>query len=134
LIKNELAQYVFWGIMATIINIVAFYVFTEFIGIRYIVSNIVAWILTVTFAFFTNKYLVFIDKDTAKEIIVSKYFIFLASRIITGVLDMGFMFLLVTIMVLDEMYSKILVSAFIIILNYFISKYLVFYKGKQLRF
>lgn len=47
---EELILYVFFGGLTTVVNIVVYGVCADLIGIHYLVSNGIAWILSVLFA------------------------------------------------------------------------------------
>lgn len=123
--KNSLyISYLFWGLLTTAVNIGVYYLFTAMLGIPYLISNLLAWFISVTFAFFTNKYFVF-DKSN-KRGIIKEYMLFFSSRIFTGILDMGMMYLLVSLLSFDDVISKILVNVFVIVANFLISKHIIF--------
>ena len=56
---KEVLAYIFFGICTTLVNIVVFQVCTALLRWNWALSNILAWILSVLFAFFTNKLLYF---------------------------------------------------------------------------
>ena len=86
-----------------------------------------SWIAAVTFAYFTNRKFVFESKNQniAKEAVS-----FYLSRIATLLLDMGFMFLLVTLAGINDKIAKLVVQVLVMISNYVLSKFFVFNKSK----
>jgi putative flippase GtrA len=112
--------------MTSIVNIGFFYFFAELGRIDYLISNAFAWLLSVTFAFFTNKYFVFFGRNKMEKKTSIQYLYFFGARLFTGIADMGLMFTLVSLAAIDEIISKVLVSALVIILNYIVSKNVVF--------
>ena len=61
-IKNDLprfVRYVFWGAITAFFNLGVYLLLTNALGLHYLVSNTVAWVLYVVAAFFTNKLYVF---------------------------------------------------------------------------
>ena len=50
----ELISYLFFGVCTTLVNIIVYYIFDVF-GSSTALSTVVAWILSVSFAFVTNK-------------------------------------------------------------------------------
>ena len=121
---NLYLRYFFWGIMTTGVNVSAYYIFANCIEIPYLISNLLAWLLSVSFAFFTNKYFVF-DSNT-KRSAVKNYFYFIGSRVLTGCLDMTLMYILITMISVNDVISKILVNIIVIIANFLVSKYYIF--------
>lgn len=121
-LDKELFLYVVFGTLTTIVNIVVYFAL-EFIGVNYIISNIIAWFLSVLFAYVTNRIWVFESKspDILKEMTL-----FFSGRIFSGVLDTALLYLFVDILTLGNTFSKIAVEIIITILNYLLSKLIVF--------
>lgn len=86
----------------------------------------VAWTIAVLFAFFTNKYFVFESKE--KSGILRELAVFTAGRLFSFGCEIAVMWLFVDRMHFNELFIKLMVSILIIILNYFLSKFLVFKK------
>ena len=59
---RELVWYVICGGMTTLVNIVSYGVCADILGIHYLVSNFIAWVLSVLFAYVSNRTLVFKSK------------------------------------------------------------------------
>ena len=121
-LDKELFWYVVFGTLTTIVNIVVYFAL-EFIGVNYIISNIIAWFLSVLFAYVTNRIWVFESRspDILKEMVL-----FFSGRIFSGVLDTALLYLFVDILTLGNTFSKIAVEIIITILNYLLSKLIVF--------
>lgn len=122
MLKKETFLYLFFGGLTTLINIII-YKSLVFLNIDYIIANIIAWIISVIFAFITNKYYVFNKKNTN---LIKEFIKFISSRLSTGLLDLFFMFLTVSIFNFDDFIMKILSNIIVIILNYILSKFIVF--------
>lgn len=126
--------YIIFGILTTIVNIVVYYVCTEVCMLHYLLSNVIAWLLSVLFAFVTNKLFVFESKSWQGKTLFAEIGGFFLARVATGVLDMMLMWLFVDIVQIDEMLAsgemlaKIVVNAIVIILNYVASKLWIFRK------
>lgn len=130
---KEILNYLICGGIATVINIVVYSVLVYIVlGENYnILSNTIAIIASVIFQYFSNKFFVFERKSqTAKENLIEagKFF---SGRAVTALLDEGMMFLGVDILNINNLFMKIITNIIVIILNYIISKFLVFTKGKQ---
>lgn len=124
MLKKETFLYLVFGGLTTLINIII-YKSLVFFNIDYIVANIIAWIISIIFAFITNKYYVFNKKNTN---LIKEFIKFISSRLGTGLLDLFFMFLTVSIFKFDDFIMKILSNIIVIILNYILSKFIVFKK------
>ncbi len=121
-LDKELFWYVVFGTLTTIVNIVVYFAL-EFIGVNYIISNIIAWFLSVLFAYVTNRIWVF---ESRSPDILKEMTLFFSGRIFSGVLDTALLYLFVDILTLGNTFSKIAVEIIITILNYLLSKLIVF--------
>lgn len=127
---QEIIKYLIFGVLTTIVNLLTYYllvttILNPNIEIELQIANIISWITSVTFAYITNKSYVFNSK--AKKI-WKEFFKFYTSRIATLILDMTIMYIFVSKLNLNDKIIKIITAIIIIILNYIISKFLVFKK------
>ena len=124
---KEVLLYLFFGGCTTLVNIISF-VLLRLLNIDLYVSNVVAWILSVLFAFVTNKLYVFESnrKDAKKTFVEGIYFF--GCRLLSLFFDIGIMYLLVNILRVNEVVSKVASNIFVIIINYFFSKMIIFKK------
>ena len=136
-IKELLKKYKFiilygiFGILTTIINIVTYALCYEMFNISNVVSNIIAWILSVLFAFITNKIWVFESKSFDFKIFIKELWNFIVCRLATGALDLGIMYVGVDLLKGPALILKIASNIIVIILNYVMSKLFVFKKGSN---
>lgn len=126
-----ITSYLFFGILTTIVNIAVFYALTQWTNLPYLISNVFAWILSMLFAYITNRQFVFsMDKNNQNNFLKECTYFF-SGRLLTGVLDMGLMFVFVTLLSLNNTISKIIVNIIVVVLNFLISKFIIFnYGGK----
>ena len=122
-IKKELLAYVIFGVLTTIVNIVVYFLFAKVCGVNYIISNIIAWFLSVLFAYVTNRIWVFESSNTN---ILKEGILFFGGRLFSGILDTGLMILFIDILTMGDMLSKIIVQVIVVIINYVFSKWIVF--------
>ena len=127
---KEIINYLIFGILTTIVSLLTYYILVFTIlnpnnAIELQIANIISWITCVTFAYITNRKYVFNSKDKkiTKEIIK-----FYSSRLTTLFLDMMIMYIFVTKLQFNDKIIKVIVQILIIILNYILSKILVFKK------
>ena len=52
---KELVLYVVFGVLTTVVSYVSYWIFTDFLHIPYMVSTALSWVLSVTFAYVTNR-------------------------------------------------------------------------------
>ncbi|MBR3156733.1 MAG: GtrA family protein [Methanobrevibacter sp.] len=122
-IDRELILYVVFGAFTFFVNLISYFFFANMLGINYLVSNAIAWFLSVLFAYITNRIWVFESKSPN---ILKEMSLFFGGRIFSGVVDMLLMYTFIDLLVLDSSISKIIVQIIVIILNYIFSKLIVF--------
>lgn len=120
--------YAIFGVFTTIVNIVTYNVCYSKFGISNTVSNVIAWILAVAFAYLTNKIWVFDSKSWAWDVLKREVAAFISCRLATGVVDIIIMYVTVDIMELPAILMKVASNVLVIILNYIFSKLIIFKK------
>ena len=121
-LDKELFLYVVFGTLTTLVNLVVYFIL-EHLGVNYIISNIIAWFLSVLFAYVTNRIWVFESKSPN---ILKEMVLFFGGRIFSGAVDTGLMYLFIDVLMISDLISKIVVQVIVIILNYVFSKLIVF--------
>ncbi len=129
---EEIVNYIVVGIMTTLVSWFVYFasVFTFLDAenpIQLQIANILCWMAGVAFAYVTNRKFVF--KSTEKNI-VKEATQFSVSRLSTLFLDMAVMFIMVTLMGINDGISKIVSAVLVTVANYLISKLFVFHKKK----
>lgn len=124
---SEILGYIFFGGLTTLVNIISFYLLSK-VGIGTYVSNLIAWILSVIFAFLTNKIFVFNSTSFKINIFFKEMISFFTFRLLSLGIDMAGMFLLISIFSINEMISKVFMNIIVIIVNYVFSKLFIFNK------
>ena len=122
-LKKELILYVVFGVLTTVVNIIAYVVFAKFLNVDYIISNIIAWFLSVLFAYITNRIWVFESKS---DNILREISLFFGGRLFSGVVDTSLLYLMVDILLIGDFVSKVVTQIIVVVLNYVISKLVVF--------
>ena len=131
LIKNsEVILYLVFGGLTTAVSILSFWLFIS-LNINELIANIFSWILAVTFAFFTNKKLVFKNKTNSPISFWKQFSLFYLSRLFTLAVEELIIAIFITILNLNSMAVKITAQVLIIILNYLISKIFIFKQNKS---
>ncbi len=122
---KEILWYLFFGLLTTLVNIFSFYLFDK-INFDVYVANLLAWVLSVLFAFITNKIFVFESKSLKKKVFFKEMMSFFFFRIVSLGIDMLGMFICFDIFGIRKMISKIIVNVIVIVTNYIFSKLFVF--------
>ena len=125
---KEILLYLFFGGLTTLVNIGVFFVLDTVFGIYYLFSNAVAWIMSVLFAYITNRKWVFESNDNN----IGKQFLqFVSCRIFSGARDMAIMFIGIDILHISSFIAKLLTNIVVVILNYIFSKCFIFAERRK---
>lgn len=120
--------YLVFGVLSTLVNIGVYALCYRFLGLTNVVSNIIAWVLTVLFVFVTNKSWVFGSKSMEKKVLIYELVTFYGCRIATGLLDLAIMYVAVDLLSLNALVMKVVSNFIVIILNFIASKLIIFRK------
>ena len=94
-------------------------------------ADIIAWVLAVTFAFFTNRIWVFESQKQGFIPVIKEWLEFAGGRAVTLFLQEIIIAVFVTWLGGNKYLFRILAAVLVIILNYIISKLIVFRKTNQ---
>ena len=125
---KDVIFYLVFGVLTTVVNIVTYWVCVHILGASVMVGTILAWVLAVFFAYITNRSLVFHSSASGTDEIMKEITSFFACRIGTGVVDWVIMLVFVTILHFNDMIIKMLANIIVIVLNYILSKFVIFKK------
>ena len=139
---KELIIYVIFGVGATLVNFVSYKLFNVLFGVEYyLISNAVAWFISVVFAYVCNKLFVFESKSWESKLVLKEVSSFFAARVFSFVVEESGLFLLVDILGMKKlafeifgftiscnMISKVCLAAVVVVMNYFFSKFVIFRK------
>lgn len=125
---REQLLYLVFGGGTTLVNIVVYYILSERLHADKMLSTAVGWVLSVTFAYLTNRKWVFESRARGFAPVLREVVLFYGGRVATGLLDAGIIALFVEGMGMPNMPVKIASNVLVIVLNYIISRLLVFRK------
>ena len=128
---REQVNYLFFGGLTTLVNIVG-YALLRKLGVPSDPATWTATAVSILFAYFTNRRWVF-ESRAAGRAAWREFGSFIACRISTLLLDAGIMYLCVTLPGRGEdmawcMLIKIATNVLVIIINYVLSKWIIFKK------
>ena len=123
---KDVILYLVFGVFTTVVNIVSYWVCAHVIGMSVMASTVIAWALAVFFAYVTNRTMVFHSSATEKGEILKEIGSFFACRLGTGVVDWVIMFVFVNVLHFNDMIVKIAANFIVIVLNYVLSKFVIF--------
>ena len=124
---KEIIVYVIFGVLTTAVDFATYILLTRLFSMNEDASNVIAQIVAIIFAFFTNKLYVFNDKSMKLRVVLSQFAKFASVRLVTLVLNSG-LFFVMNKMGINDIITKAVVSVIVIILNYIFSKLIVFRK------
>lgn len=125
---KEMILYVFFGGLTTLVNILVYFVMARMIGIHYAISTTAAWVLSVAFAYVTNRLFVFESKAAGLWPVAKEALLFFGFRLLSYFVDLGIMILLIDHWGVNDMVTKVIANVVVIILNYVFSKLIIFRK------
>ena len=124
----DVLSYLFFGGLTTVVNYVVYLPCYNLLGITAAVSNVIAWVAAVLFAFLTNKPFVFKSHDWSRQTVIPELTKFVGCRVGSGALETGIIFVTVDILAFNGNVMKLVTSVLVVVLNYIGSKLLVFKK------
>ena len=128
---REKLIYLIFGVLTTVVNYVVYLLLRGWLpdsAYRLSISNTVAWVVAVLFAYSTNRTFVFRSKVRSAEGVRREFLSFVGARVLSLFLDMAVLHAGVLLLHLDDRIVKIVSNILVVIVNYFLSKYLIFKK------
>lgn len=124
----DVLSYLFFGGLTTVVNYLVYLPCYNWLGLSAAVSNVLAWVVAVAFAFLTNKPFVFKSYDWSAKVLIPELTKFVGCRMGSGVLETVIIFVTVDCLAWNGNWMKLITSILVVIINYFGSKLLVFKK------
>ena len=124
----DILSYLFFGALTTLVNYLVYFPCYNFLHLSTVVSNVIAWVVAVAFAYLTNKPFVFKSHDWSLKTVTPELVKFVGCRVGSGLLETALLFLTVDLLRWNGNLMKITLSVMVVILNYVGSKLLVFRK------
>lgn len=123
---KEVLLYLFFGGIAFFLNLGFFILFNSRLGINELVTNVVCWIICVLFQFFTNRIWVFKTAENVQQGFLKQMAIFFGGRIFTLVIEEIILAIFITWLGFNSFAVKMAAQVIVNLLNYIISKKVVF--------
>lgn len=121
ILHKEKILYLLFGFLTVVINLIS-YKILRLLGVQYKLSTNIAFVIAVLFAFFANKHIVFQKANNYKREIL----LFFAARIFTQFLNYIGLVFMVEHLHINDFISQAVLNIIIIVLNYVLSKYVIF--------
>lgn len=124
--NRDILTYLFFGVLTTIVNYLIYLPVFNLCGLSAAVSNMIAWVGAVIFAFLTNKPFVFHSSDWSAKTVIPELTKFVSCRLASGAMETGILFLTVDCLHWNGNIWKLVTQVLVVIVNYVGSKLLVF--------
>ncbi len=121
----DIIVYLIFGVLTTLVSWAIYFPLYYWLDLSALSSGI-AWVLSVAFAYLTNKPFVFKSHDWSREVVIPELTKFVSCRAGSGLLDVLIMLVAVDWLQGDGKLWKLITSILVVVLNYVGSKLLVF--------
>lgn len=125
---KESILYIVFGILTVVINILSYLFMTRFFALNIIYSNLIAWIIAVVFAYVTNKFFVFKSEIVEIRFLIKEFISFVSCRIGSLFVEIIIIYIGVDYFHIGDFEVKIFTNLVVIVLNYLLSKLIIFKK------
>ena len=125
----DIISYLFFGVLTTVVNYLIYLPCLNLLHLSAAVSNCIAWVVAVLFAYVTNKPFVFESHDWTWKVVAPEFAKFVGTRVASWLVETGILFLTVDVLHWNGIVWKLVTSVLVVVLNYVGSKLLVF-RGK----
>ena len=119
---KEALLYLFFGGLTTIISISVYGMLNVFFEMNELVANVLSWIISVAFAFLTNRVWVFYAPTNSLKEFFGQALSFYAGRILTLVVEEVILFIFISYLQFNSLVVKVIAQIVVIVHNYIISK------------
>ena len=128
---EEVIKYLIIGILTTMVNYIIFVILVNIAKIEMHTSNIIAWLISVIFAYFTNKLFVFESKSFEIKVLIKEISTFGIARIFSLLLEEAILYIFVNKLEMNKLIIKLIANIIVIVLNYVLSKFIIFRDKKK---
>ena len=124
----EVLSYLIFGVLTTIVNYLVYLPVYNLLGLSAALSNAIAWVVAVAFAYLTNKPFVFKSHDWSAKTVIPELTKFVGCRVASGAAETLILLVTVDLLHWNGNIWKIVTSVLVGVLNYIASKLVVFKK------
>jgi putative flippase GtrA len=129
--RGETLRYIFIGGCTTLFDYVSYQIMVVYLHMGVTASNVVSAALAILFAYVTNKLIVFYSRTSSFAELAVEFLKFIVSRLFTFILEYLGVLLLVEKLGQDYRLGKAETIVLVIIVNYVLSKLIVFRRAKS---
>ena len=124
----DIVTYLFFGVLTTVVNYAVYLPCYNLLHLSGALSNAIAWVAAVAFAYLTNKPFVFKSHDWSAKTVIPELTKFVGCRVGSGLAETAIIFIAVDLLAMNGNIIKLLTSVLVVVLNYVASKLVVFRK------
>lgn len=124
-------NYLIFGFLAFVLNYILYFVFADALAMHYMAATVISWVLTVVFAYWTNRTFVFKSQSKDISAVVKEFVSFIGARVATEVLEIVLMYVMVDLLAINDKISKLVCQTIVILANYVLSKIWIFKKSSS---
>ena len=124
----DILAYLVFGVLTTVVNYLVYLPCYNLLALPAVISNVIAWVVAVAFAYVTNKPFVFRSHDWSAKTVVPELTKFVGTRVASGGMESAIIWIAVDLLGGNGNLWKLVTSVLVVILNYVGSKLLVFRK------
>ncbi|MFD1672868.1 GtrA family protein [Agrilactobacillus yilanensis] len=122
-IQGQIARYLLFGAISVTINITLFYLFYHTWGMDYQLANFIDWLISVQCSFWLDRTFVFKHKSTTP---IREMGTFYTTRVLTFLIESVVLWLGISLIGANGTITKVIGHTVALILNFFLSKKVVF--------
>lgn len=125
---REVVSYLIFGVLTTVVSFAVYALFTKAFLIDAVTSNIISWVVSVTFAYVTNRLYVFENKRSGISGVLIEGASFYGSRLFSGGVETLIIYVFAVRLGWYDLGVKLVATAIVVVMNYVLSKVIVFRK------
>ena len=125
----ELIKFAFVGALGTVVNLSILYTLTELFNVHYIISEAIAFLVSVVHNYILNKIWTF--KESLHERIITKYFKYIIINLISLCINLTILFILVEFYGFWYIFAEVVAISCAFLNNFIINKFWTF-KSEEL--
>ena len=123
---EEGINYLIFGFLAFVLNYILYFLFADAIAMHYMAATVLSWVLTVVFAYWTNRTFVFKSQNKDVGAVGKEFVSVIGARVATEVLEVVMMYVMVDVCSINDKVSKLVCQTIVILANYVLSKIWIF--------
>lgn len=126
----DVLAYLVFGVLTTVVNYLIYLPCYNLLQLPAVVSNLIAWVVAVAFAYLTNKPFVFRSHDWSAKTVIPELTKFVSCRVASGAAESVILWITVDTLGWNGNLWKLVTSVLVVVLNYIGSKLVVFRKSE----